>query len=190
MSRGIQQTRSMQSELVTRNETADELIIEGYFAVFNVSTELWRGIYEKLAPTAFEKTLGNDIRALANHETLFVLGRNKAGTLTLHTDAKGLYGRIKINPNDRDAMNLYERVKRGDVDQCSFGFNIVDENEHWRDDGTVEYTINQVDLREVSVVTFPAYTETGVEARKASAESRRLERQKQNLKARLRKHGT
>lgn len=63
-------------------------------------------------------------------------------------------------------MNLYERVKRGDVDQCSFGFNIVSEETDFRDDGTVHWTITEADLHEVSVCTFPAYEETAVSARK------------------------
>src|SRR5690625_7651630 len=89
--------------------------------------EVFTGAYEEIATGAFYNTLDNDIRALINHNTAFVLCRNKSGTLELETDSKGLFGRIKINENDTDAMNLYERVKRGDVDQCSFGFNILKE---------------------------------------------------------------
>lgn len=192
MSRDIRQTRSLQTELKTRADEGDDLVIEGYFAVFNRQTELWRGAFEEISPGAFDSTLGNDIRALANHETMFVLGRNKAGTLELRADSHGLWGRIKINPDDADAMNLYARVKRGDVDQCSFGFNIVREETDWRDDGTVKWTIQEIDLHEVSVVTFPAYEDTGVQARKAEVaqhRSRQLEQRKHELKERLKKNG-
>ena len=185
------QTRSLKTELKTRAEN-DEMIIEGYFAVFSIQTELWPGAYEEIAPTAFDKTLSNDIRGLTNHDTTFVLGRNKAGTLKLNTDARGLYGVIKINPNDSDAVNLYERVKRGDVDQCSFGFNVVSEETEWRDDGTVKWTITEIDLHEVSVCTFPAYEDTGVAARSKEVEQhkeKQLEVRKNNLKVRLNKHG-
>jgi len=188
--RGIKQTRSLKSQLKTRAVEGDDLIIEGYFAVFNRQTELWPGAFEEIAPDAFNNTMGNDIRALANHETMFVLGRNKAGTLELKVDSHGLWGHVKINPDDVDAMNLYARVKRGDVDQCSFGFNIVREETDWRDDGTVKWTICEIDLHEVSVVTFPAYADTGVQARKAEVEQhreRQLQQRKQNLKARLKK---
>lgn len=149
------------------------MTIEGYFAVFNRQTELWPGAFEEIASEAFDRTLGNDIRALIDHETRLVLGRNKAGTLELKTDSHGLWGRIKVNPNDSDAMNLYERVKRGDVDQCSFGFNIVREETDWREDGTVKWTIREIDLHEVSVVTFPAYEDTGVAARQKQVEQHR-----------------
>ncbi len=193
MDREIRQTRSLRTKLETRAADGDDMVIEGYFAVFNRQTELWPGAFEEIAPEAFERTLGNDIRALANHETMFVLGRNKAGTLELKTDSHGLWGRIKINPDDVDAMNLYARVKRGDVDQCSFGFNIVREETDWRDDGTVKWTIREIDLHEVSVVTFPAYADTGVQARKAEVaqhRERQLEQRKHNLKARLKGNGS
>ena len=135
--------------------------------MFNSIYELWPGATESVAPGAFSETLGNDIRALVNHDDTLVLGRNKAGTLELREDAHGLWGKIKVNPNDGDAMNLYERVKRGDVDQCSFGFWIEDEETEFRDDGSIHWTIRKVNLFEVSVCTFPAYEATEVSARKA-----------------------
>lgn len=182
------QTRSIVSDLKTRAEE-DEMIIEGYFAVYNTETELWPGAFEEIAPGAFDNTLSNDIRALINHDTSLVLGRNKAGTLELKTDSRGLWGRIKINQNDTDAVNLYERVKRGDVDQCSFGFNIISEETDYREDGTIKWIIKEVDLHEVSVCTFPAYEETGVQARHKQAEQykqKRLDLRKNKLKERLR----
>ena len=153
--RNERQTRSLQTELKTRAEPdSQDMYIEGYFAVFGRQTELWQGAFEEIAVGAFDKTLGNDIRALINHDTTLVLGRNKSGTLELKADTHGLWGLVKINPADSDAVNLYERVKRGDVDQCSFGFNISKEETDWRDDGTVKWTIQEVDLHEVSVCTF------------------------------------
>lgn len=160
--------RSIAADLKTRAEE-DEMTIDGYFAVFNSVTELFPGAFEEIAPGAFDKTLSNDIRALINHDTALVLGRNKAGTLDLKVDSRGLWGSIRINPNDTDAVNLYERVKRGDVDQCSFGFNILQEETDFREDGTVKWILKDIDLHEVSVVTFPAYDATGVQARKRSA---------------------
>lgn len=190
MSRQVKQTRTLTSKLQSRAEVdGQDMAIEGYFAVFNRQTELWPGAYEEIATGAFDKTLGNDIRALTNHETLLVLGRNKSGTLELRIDSHGLWGRIKINPEDTDAVNLYARVKRGDVDQCSFGFNIVSESTDWRDDGTVKWTITEIDLHEVSICTFPAYEDTGVQARHAEVAQHRekqMEHRKHQLKERLR----
>ncbi len=152
------------NQFATRAEGAD-LYIEGYFSVFNSSYPILDGVEEQIAPGAFADTLGGDIRALINHDTSLVLGRTKSGTLTLREDNRGLWGSIKINQQDGDAMNLYRRVQRGDVDQCSFGFFIEAETREVLEDGTIRYTINKVRLLEVSVVTFPAYEETSVSAR-------------------------
>lgn len=159
------QIRCIASEFTVR-EDGEKPIIEGYFAVFNTIYDMGYGMSESIAPGAFAKSMGNDVRALTNHNSTLVLGRTKAHTLELREDSHGLWGRITVNPNDRDAMNLYERVKRGDVDQCSFGFNIVSEETDFRDDGTVHWTITEADLHEVTVCTFPAYEETAVSARK------------------------
>lgn len=169
MDRDRMQIRCNTSKFETR-EDGGELYIEGYFSVFNSNYELWQGASESVAPGAFTDTLGEDIRALIDHETRLVLGRNKAGTLELRGDSHGLWGKIRINPNDQDAMNLYERVKRGDVDQCSFGFDIIKEDTEIREDGSVHWTIRKVRLYEVSVCTFPAYEDTAVSARKRSYE--------------------
>lgn len=159
------QFRSIPSEFKTRSEENGDLFIDGYFAVFNSVYEIWPGVTESIADTAFDGALSDDIRCLTDHETRLVLGRNKSNTLELKTDSRGLWGSAKINPNDQDAINLYERVKRGDVDQCSFGFDILDEEFEDRGD-SVHWTIKKVKLYEVSVVTFPAYTDTSVSARK------------------------
>lgn len=180
--------RTLLTKYETREEQDGQKVIAGYFAVFNSETELWQGAYESVDPGAFDDTLGNDIRALTNHNATLVLGRSKAGTLKLSKDSHGLWGEISINENDTDALNLYERVKRGDVDQCSFGFNILDEETEWRDDGTVKWTLKKVDLHEVSVCTFPAYADTGVQARHREVEQYRekqAEQWKHDITSRL-----
>lgn len=189
MDRKIRQLRSDASQFQVR-EAEGDLSIEGYFSVFNSIYELWPGATESVAPGAFSETLGNDIRALVNHNDTLVLGRNKAGTLELREDSHGLWGKIKVNPNDSDAMNLYERVKRGDVNQCSFGFMIEDEETEFREDGSIHWTIRKVNLFEVSVCTFPAYEATEVSARKADYEAlqkRKTEKWRADMHAKLKK---
>lgn len=166
MDRATRQVRSASSKFETREE-GNELKIEGYFAVFNSIYQIFDDLSESVAPGAFDDTLGDDIRALINHDSSLVLGRNTAHTLELRQDEHGLWGSITINPNDQDAMNLYARVQRGDVDQCSFGFDILSEDYEVREDGSVHWTIRKVRLYEVSVCTFPAYEETNVKARSA-----------------------
>ena len=188
MERDIRQVRSKQTEFLTR-EDGEDLVIEGYFAVFNSIYQIAPGMSESIAPGAFANSITGDVRALINHDTTLVLGRTKAGTLSLEQDSYGLRGRIKVNPNDQDAMNLYERVKRGDVDQCSFGFNIRSEDTDIREDGSVHWTIKEVDpLYEVSCCTFPAYEETNIAARAAQRDDiQKRERQawQEKMKERL-----
>ena len=177
----------------TRAEDGN-LYIEGYFAVYNSRYNLWDDAYETIAPGAFEGETRKDVRALCNHDTTLVLGRTTAGTLTLRTDEVGLWGSIIINQADQDAMNLYERVKRGDVTQCSFGFDIVDQDVEYQDGGPTVWVIKKVRLYEVSVVTFPAYEDTGVSVRRREfAELARWETEAWKAKARARlekTHGT
>ena len=186
------QTRSVPVSFQTRSDEIGP-VIAGYFAVFNNPTELWPGCIEQIAPGAFASSLGLDVRALIDHDTRLVIGRTVAGTLTLREDETGLWGEIKINEHDSDAMNLYARVQRGDVSQCSFGFDIVAEDYVVSPDGqTCTWTVREVKLYEVSVATFPAYDATSVSARDsdgaASLKSTRLERRKKELLERIKNH--
>ena len=156
--------RTASTQFNTRDDNGN-LAIEGYFAVFDSVYQIAPDMSESIAVGAFDNTLSDDIRALINHDTTLVLGRTKAHTLDLRADNHGLWGHIDINPNDSDAMNLYNRVQRGDVDQCSFGFDILNEETDFREDGSVHWTIREVKLYEVSPCTFPAYTDTSIAAR-------------------------
>lgn len=181
------QMRSADAEFKTR-EDGEGLSIEGYFAVFNSNYDIGYGMSESIAPGAFDGTISDDVRALINHDTTLVLGRTAAHTLELKQDERGLWGRVEINPKDSDAMNLYERVKRGDVNQCSFGFDILDEETEFRDGGEIHWTIKAVKLYEVSCCTFPAYEETSIAARQRDAEElkkRSLEAWKETQRKKL-----
>ena len=184
---GNRKMRTIATEFKTR-EDGEDLKIEGYFAVFDSVYEMAPGLSESIAPGAFSKTLSKDIRALTNHDTTLVLGRTKAHTLELREDSHGLWGSIRVNRNDSDAMNLYERVKRGDVDQCSFGFDIRSEDTDIREDGSIHWTLREVDLFEVSCCTFPAYEETSISARtheREEIQKRELTAWKENAKKKL-----
>lgn len=160
------QVREFRTDFQARADENGNRIIEGYFAVFNSVYDMGYGMSESIAPGAFTNTISDDIRALVNHNTDLVLGRTTVRTLELRQDERGLWGRIVINPEDSDAMNLYARVQRGDVSQCSIGFDILSEETDYREDGTIHWTITDTKLWEVSCCTFPAYTETAISARK------------------------
>lgn len=185
----IKRFKALDSKLEIREEAnQEEYIIAGYFAVFNQETELYPGVFESIDSGAFKNSINGDVRALINHDTSLVLARTTSNTLTLKEDAKGLYGEIKINPYDTDALNIYERVKRGDVSQCSFGFTINQEEADYREDGSAHFTLKDLNLYEVSVCTFPAYEGTEVEARQKQIEAhnkRSLSLWKESMKGRL-----
>lgn len=162
---GKRQVRAVSTNFETREE-GDNLYIEGYFVVFNSNYEIADGMSESIAPGAFDDTLADDIRCLTDHDTRLVLGRTSAHTFEVRQDEHGLWGRVLINRNDQDALNTKARVDRGDVNQASFGFDILDEETEYRQDGSVHWTIKKVKLYECSVVTFPAYKETNLTSRK------------------------
>jgi HK97 family phage prohead protease len=135
----------------------------GYAAVFNEASVPLPFI-EKIAPGAFRKTLSEtpDVRLLVNHEGL-PMARTKNGTMRLSEDEKGLFFEAEL-ANTQEARDLYTLVERGDVDQMSFAFRVIRQN--WSKDRS-ERTLTEVSLSDgdVSIVTYPAYTATSVEAR-------------------------
>lgn len=181
--------RTRPEDFKTRDSEGNP-VIEGYFAVFNSNYEIWPGATESIAPGAFDSSIAGDIRALINHDTTLVIGRTTNGTLELKVDSRGLWGSIKINPKDQDAMNIHARVERGDVTQCSFGFFLKDEDTEYLSDGSIHWTIKDLELFEVSCCTFPAYEETSISARKRDAEdliNRKTEAWRAKMLAKIRK---
>lgn len=139
--------------------------IRGYAAVFNQLSEPMWGVRERIMPGAFKRTLadGADVRALFNHDPSMILGRTKAGTLTLKEDQHGL--QYLISPPDTTVgRDLMENIRRGDITQSSFGFRSVDEN-YLKENGQFIRELLSVDLFDVSPVTYPAYTGTSVNVR-------------------------
>ena len=165
--------------------------IEGYFSVYNSVYEIAPGMSESIAPGAFSDSLSGDVRMLINHDTTLVLGRTAAHTLELRDDTHGLWASAPVNPKDQAAMDAYARVERGDVSQASIGFEIINEDAEYREDGSVHWTIKEAKLWEVSVCTFPAYESTSVQARERDREEimkRRTQVWRESMKERL-KHG-
>ena len=141
------------------------MTLRGYAAVFNEASVPLPFI-ETIAPGAFRKTLSEtpDVRLLINHEGL-PLARTKNGTLTLTEDDRGLYMDATI-ADTSEGRDLYKLVERGDVDQMSFAFRVI--RQKYNEDRS-QRTLTEVSLADgdVSVVTYPAYPTTTVEAREA-----------------------
>jgi len=143
--------------------------LAGYAAVFNESS-VPLPFKESIAPGAFRKTLTEtpDVRLLINHEGL-PLARSKNGTLKLNEDDRGLYFEAEL-ADTTEARDIYKLVERGDVDQMSFGFRVI--RQKWSDDRS-RRVLTEVSLADgdVSVVTYPAYPTTTVEAREKIAKA-------------------
>jgi HK97 family phage prohead protease len=157
---------------------AESRTIAGYAAVFNSETDIGGMFREQIAPGAFKASLSGDVRALFDHDTAHVLGRTKAGTLRLSEDERGLAVEIDL-PDTQTGRDLRESMNRGDIDGMSFGFRVT--KQEWDESGeTPLRTIREVELFEVSVVTFPAYADTEVALRSLNDERGERERKEQN----------
>lgn len=146
----------------------DAPVITGYAAVFDMLSENLGGFREKIKPGAFAQSIRDgDVRALWDHDSKYVLGRNRAGTLALTEDARGL--QVSITPPDTTwANDLLTTMRRGDINQMSFGF-FTRADEWDKKTNPPTRTLTDVDLFDVSIVTYPAYPQTSVEARSKAA---------------------
>jgi hypothetical protein len=180
------------SEIATRSDSNGP-VLEGYFARYDDVYRVAENATESIARGAFTEAIKGDVRALYNHNHDLLLGRTAAGTLELRDTEVGLWGAIQINPRDTQAMDAYERVLRGDISGCSFGFDIPADGEEMilKDDGSVHWIIRKVmPLYEVSPCVFPAYEATSISARAKALEvirSKRLSAWKEEMKGRLSK---
>jgi len=148
------------------------LQINGYASVYNALSEDLGGFREIVRPSFFEPVLDNDVRATINHDPNRVLGRSTSGTLRLVNDDHGLGVRINA-PDTTYARDLITSIKRGDIDQMSFVFRVAEGGDRWSNaaDGyLLRELITAGELRDVSVVTYPAYPQTSAEARAKCAQ--------------------
>ena len=176
---------SFQGKLEHRDAQEDSpRIISGYAAVFNQWAELgrWYRWREQIAPEAFEGCNYDKCVACFNHNTDNILARYSSGTLKLSVDNVGLRFEFEV-PNTTVGNDMYELVKRGDISQCSFAFVVEEEKWTYREgeDTMDDRIITRIsDLWDVSLVTYPAYEGTSVDARSAE-ENIMEERKKQHL---------
>jgi uncharacterized protein len=134
----------------------------GYAALFDSPSEPMPFI-EYVKRGAFSKTLndGADVRLLIDHEGV-PLARTKSGTMRLMEDERGLAVEADLDPMNPDAARVISAMKRGDLSQMSFAFRTIQDK--FSDDRMVR-ELREVQLYDVSVVTFPAYEQTVAEIR-------------------------
>lgn len=171
------------TKLNTRDATEEQpSLITGYAAVFNSKTSIGGWFDEIIEPGAFARSLSEngDIRALFNHNWDNVLGRTKSGTLRLEEDEKGLKFEIEL-PNTSVGRDLAESMARGDINQCSFGFWITEENWDYNVEPALR-TIKEVELYEISVVSIPAYDDTEASLVRSKEIGKELEQRMKMIK--------
>lgn len=154
--------------------------VSGYAILFNSDSVVMfapsKGLFtETVNPGALTRTLveNPDILCLRDHKQELLLGRTTSGTLTLRTDATGLYFTCSL-PATSSGNDIAESLRRGDIDSCSFGMNVVDDVWSHDGQGNVRRTILDLDLFEISIVSFPAYEATSAALRTAPIEVRTL----------------
>ncbi len=156
-------------------EEGEKKFIEGDAAVFNQETVIGDWFREMIDPGAFKRVLAEkpDVIAAYNHNWDVVLARTTNGTLTLEENEKSLKYRAEINPNDPEAISVYEKVKRGDVPQASFAFTV--RSEEWvnppdRKELPLRRITEVDELYDVGPCTFGAYPQASAQARSKASE--------------------
>ena len=144
---------------------AESRTVEGYASVFNSMSEDL-GFREVILPGAFSDVLNNDVRALYNHDSNYLLARTTSGTLELKEDDKGLYYRFEM-PNTSYGNDMLELFRRGDLTQSSFGFTVEKDNWRMEDGQQVRYIERVGSLFDVSPVVYPAYSQASSGLRSA-----------------------
>jgi HK97 family phage prohead protease len=148
-------------------------VLRGHAAVFNQLSEDLGGFREQIVPGAFASAVdgSDDVRALFNHDSNFILGRNRSKTLRLKEDSRGLAIEIDVPDTQTIRDLVLAPIERGDVSQMSFGFSVRPNGQDWAkdDEGRVVRTLKSLRCFDVSPVVFPAYPQTDVGLREMRA---------------------
>ena len=174
MSNSIVERRSLEEPVEFRAKGDRKLTAGGYASMFDKRSQNLGGFVEQVAPSAFNKTVKEaDVRALLTHDPSLVLGRTSSGTLSIGVDDRGLWYEVDL-PDTTVGRDTAALIERGDITGSSFGFRMIEDEWGETEDGFPLRTLKQVALRDVSPVTFPAYTDSEV-ALRALSESRSLD---------------
>jgi HK97 family phage prohead protease len=158
----ISETRSVAYTTLEMRAEGDSNTLIGYAALFDSPSEPMP-FTEFVRRGAFAKTLsdGADVRLLIDHEGV-PLARTRSNTLMLEEDERGLRVEAALDPANPDAQRVLSAIRRGDLSQMSFAFRTVKDS--FNADRTVR-ELKEVQLFDVSVVTYPAYEDTIVSLR-------------------------
>ena len=179
------QQKEIRKIIVTNLETrtledTEEKVISGYINKFNTRSQ-YMGFYEEVAKGAFDKTLadGHNIYAMYNHNSDMILGSTRSGSLKLNTDNIGLHFELRINPNISYASDIAELVKSGDLEGCSFGFWVTDDEWTYTEDKIDLRIIKELELIEVTITPFPAYLDSEASCRSFELHNKEVDQAKE-----------
>jgi HK97 family phage prohead protease len=160
----LDERRSVAYTTLEMRASEDGNVFTGYAAIFDSPSEPMPFV-EYVRKGAFAKTLndGADVRLLIDHEGV-PLARTKSGTLMLEEDDRGLRVEASLDPMNPDAQRVISAMRRGDLSQMSFAFRTIKDSVSA--DGMVR-ELREVQLFDVSVVTYPAYEDTIAELRRS-----------------------
>lgn len=151
-------------DVTTSNDS--EMIVEGYALKFNKQSEILtttdgKPFREVILPNALRNTDLSDVRMFSSHDSSQLLGRTTSSTLDLTVDEVGLYIKCTL-PNTTTGRDTYELVKRGDMNQMSFLFEVSAKGQTWDYSDTIPLRMihDIYRIQEVSAVSIPAYTDT------------------------------
>lgn len=160
-------------------DLVNDRIITGWPIMFNTLSVDLGGFRERILPQAVDRSLKADVRALVDHDTAKVIGRTRSGTMKLRKETKGLKVTIEPDPEITYAGDIMRAVGRGDVSGMSFAFKVLEEDWHEKKGEPAIRDILDMEVSEVSIVTFPAYTDTDVSVAKRALDLYREQREYQ-----------
>lgn len=164
VSKDIQRNEEVRPDFLTQTKEGKKFLT-GYAIKFGQRSKKLGNYYEVIDHKALDGVDLTDVKALVDHDYSKVLGRTLSNTLSLEIDNVGLKFEIEL-ADTTYANDLYKSIERGDVNECSFGFQI-DETD--RNSTTVERVDSDTYLRtvkkikeliEISIVSLPAYENT------------------------------
>lgn len=177
-------TKNMEIRALQTLEKSEDNVVEGYALKFNKESRDLGGFVETISPDALEGVDLTDVRCFLDHDSSKLLGRTSSGTLELTVDDIGLHFRCTL-PNTSTGRDAMELVKRGDLNQCSFGFTVA--KDKWtKTKDIMQRSINKIgSLLEISLVSIPAYDDTDVRVATRSLEEVVNELEKEKLEIEL-----
>ena len=177
-------TKNMEIRALQTLEKSEDNVVEGYALKFNKESRDLGGFVETISPDALEGVDLTDVRCFLDHDSSKLLGRTSSGTLELTVDDIGLHFRCTL-PNTSTGRDAMELVKRGDLNQCSFGFTVA--KDKWtKTKDIMQRSINKIgSLLEISLVSIPAYDDTDVRVATRSLKEVVNELEKEKLEIEL-----